>query len=172
MALTSRDVVVFRDVGASRIVWRVIEYRYSHTNLVAHDWQRLAKFYTEVFGCEPVGPQRDLSGDWLDKAIGVPGAHLQGTHLRLPGHGDRGPTLELFTYDHVIGQPPSAANRAGYGHIAFEVLDVAVALDRVVAHGGEALGSVTTTTVSGMGDIELTYARDPEGNIIELQRWR
>lgn len=143
-----------------------------HTNLVAHDWQRLAQFYREVFGCEPTGSQRDLSGAWLDDATGLTEAHVTGTHLRLPGHGERGPTLEIFTYGQVVGQPPAVANRAGYGHIAFAVADVATALETVVAHGGEPLGSVATTTLAGVGDLEVVYARDPEGNIIELQRWR
>jgi catechol 2,3-dioxygenase-like lactoylglutathione lyase family enzyme len=66
--------------------------RYAHTNLIAHDWQRLARFYTEVFGCRPVGPQRDLGGEWLDTATGLTGARLQGQHLLLPGHEESGPT--------------------------------------------------------------------------------
>ena len=33
--------------------------KYVHTNLVAHDWKRLATFYIEVFGCKPKPPERD-----------------------------------------------------------------------------------------------------------------
>ena len=68
--------------------------KYTHTNLVARDWRRLADFYIKVFGCTPVPPERDLSGDWLDKATSLQDAHIRGVHLRLPGHGDAGPTLE------------------------------------------------------------------------------
>ena len=46
--------------------------RYVHTNLVAQDWRRLATFYEGVFGCIPVPPERDLSGEWLDALTGVP----------------------------------------------------------------------------------------------------
>ena len=53
----------------------------------------------EVFECEPAGPEGDQRGPWLDQATGHKGAYLQGVRLRLPGHGDRGPTLEIFTYD-------------------------------------------------------------------------
>src|SRR5690606_8430548 len=73
--------------------------RYGHTNLTARDWRRLADFYIAAFGCELVPPERDLSAEWLAKATGIPGAHLRGVHLRLPGHGPTGPTLEIFTYD-------------------------------------------------------------------------
>jgi len=30
--------------------------KYTHTNLVARDWRRLADFYIKVFGCTPVPP--------------------------------------------------------------------------------------------------------------------
>jgi hypothetical protein len=70
--------------------------KYAHTNLVAHNWKRLALFYETVFGCVPIPPERDLSGDWLDKVTGIPGAHIRGTHLQLPGYEQGGPTLEIF----------------------------------------------------------------------------
>ena len=66
-----------------------IGIRYAHTNLIAKDWRSLVRFYMEVFGCEPAGPERDQRGTWLDQATGLRGAHLQGIHLRLPGHGNR-----------------------------------------------------------------------------------
>jgi catechol 2,3-dioxygenase-like lactoylglutathione lyase family enzyme len=144
---------------------------YAHTNLVARDWRRLVRFYVSSFACEPVGPERDQSGEWLESATGVPGARLQGAHLRLPGHGDSGPTLEIFTYEHLVeGQIP-VANGVGFGHIAFQVDDVVSALQRVLDNGGQRLGSISRTTVTGVGELEVTYARDPEGNIIELQHW-
>ena len=63
--------------------------RYGHTNLVARDWRSLAAFYEEHFGCVPVPPERDYRGPDLEAGTGVPGAALQGAHLRLPGHGPR-----------------------------------------------------------------------------------
>lgn len=44
-----------------------IQAKYAHTNLTARDWRRLARFYCEVFNCVPKGPERDLSGLWLDE---------------------------------------------------------------------------------------------------------
>lgn len=145
--------------------------RYAHTNLVAHDWKRLAGFYERVFGCVPVPPERDQQGEWLDRATGVRDAHLRGVHLRLPGWGDAGPTLEIFTYDAIVPQSRPTANRAGYGHLAFAVDDVDAALASVLAEGGASLGEIVTREVRGVGTLKLTYARDPEGNILELQHW-
>jgi hypothetical protein len=52
--------------------------KYTHTNLVARDWRRLADFYQEVFGCVPVPPERHLSGRWLEAATSVPNAEIRG----------------------------------------------------------------------------------------------
>ena len=79
-----------------------IRAKYVHTNLIARDWKTLVRFYREVFGCEPKGPERDLSAAWLDRVNSVPNARLCGVHLRLPGYDDDGPTLEIFSYDQLI----------------------------------------------------------------------
>ena len=145
--------------------------RYVHTNIIADDWRRLARFYQDVFGCEQAGPERDLSGDWLEAATQVPGARLKGVHLRLPGHGDAGPSLEIFSYDHNQGTPSPPANRKGLGHIAFSVDNVEAMLSAVIRHGGTSVGALVRTEVPHAGSLTFVYARDPEGNIIELQKW-
>jgi catechol 2,3-dioxygenase-like lactoylglutathione lyase family enzyme len=123
--------------------------RYVHTNLVARDWRRLADFYVGVFGCEALPPERDLRGVWLDLATGLRDAHLTGVHLRLPGHGPDGPTLDVFSYDDLCPQSTPVANRLGFGHIAFHVEDVAATLAQVLAAGGTALGEVAENDVPG-----------------------
>jgi catechol 2,3-dioxygenase-like lactoylglutathione lyase family enzyme len=59
--------------------------RFAHVNLIARDWQRLAQFYTTVFGCVLVSPERNFQGKELDAGTGLKGAHLRGARLRLPG---------------------------------------------------------------------------------------
>jgi predicted enzyme related to lactoylglutathione lyase len=148
-----------------------IRAKYVHTNLIARDWKRLVQFYREVFGCEPKGPERDLSAAWLDGVNSVPNARLSGVHLRLPGYDDDGPTLEIFSYDQLIKRELPKANECGFGHIAFAVDNVDQALQAVIAAGGGAVGEIATAEVDGVGLIRLVYARDPEGNIVELQKW-
>jgi catechol 2,3-dioxygenase-like lactoylglutathione lyase family enzyme len=145
---------------------------YVHTNLIARDWRALARFYVEVFGCEPAPPQRDQEGAWLDAATGLSGARLQGMHLRLPGGGRDGPTLEIFSYADTKVRPFAMPNETGYGHLAFSVDDVSNAVREIIDHGGTVLGRIAKTTVAGVGDLEVIYVRDPEGNILELQAWR
>jgi predicted enzyme related to lactoylglutathione lyase len=71
---------------------------YAHTNLIARDWRKLVRFYSQVLGCEPNPPERDLSGAWLDRLTSLQNAHLSGVRLRLPGYGNDGNTLEAFSY--------------------------------------------------------------------------
>jgi predicted enzyme related to lactoylglutathione lyase len=145
--------------------------RYVHTNLIAADWRRLAQFYHDLFGCEIVPPERDFTGEKLEALTSMKGAHLRGAHLRLPGYGENGPTLELFNYTSLANRPASAVNRPGFGHIAFAVDDVQAAQAAVLAAGGAALGEVVTLTTATGGHVTCCYVTDPEENIIELQSW-
>jgi len=146
--------------------------RYAHTNVIAHDWRALAEFYVQALGCVPSGPERDLSGEWVDRLTGLAGARIRGAHLLLPGHGEDGPTLEVFAYEPAgAGDAPGAINRPGFGHLAFHVDDVDDALAAVCAHGGSALGEVVVREYPQLGRLTAVYARDPEGNILELQNW-
>jgi predicted enzyme related to lactoylglutathione lyase len=145
--------------------------RYVHTNLVARDWRRLAEFYREHFGCVLVPPERAYEGETLEAGTGVTGAALSGVHLRLPGHGDDGPTLEIYTYSRLAGGEPPAVNRPGFGHVAFEVASVEDARAEVLAAGGSAVGEVVTLTTAAGRRVTWCYVTDPEGNVVELQSW-
>ncbi len=150
---------------------KTFQARYAHTNLIARDWHALADFYQRVFGCVPVPPERDLSGPSMEAGTGLPGAHLRGMHLRLPGYGDTGPTLEIFNYTALEDRPATAVNRPGFAHIAFAVDDVQAAREAVLAAGGQAVGEVVTVTIAPGAQVTWYYVTDSEGNVIELQAW-
>lgn len=150
---------------------KTIPARYVHTNLIAEDWQALASFYQHVFGCIPVPPERDFQGVKLEAGTGIPEAHLRGVHLRLPGYGDNGPTLEIFNYNTLESRGKPAVNRPGFGHIAFSVEDVPVAQKAVLQAGGRKVGEIVTLQVATDAQVTWCYVTDPEGNIIELQSW-
>jgi len=142
-----------------------------HVSLVAQDWAGLARFYEQAFGCTPVPPERALAGDWLEEATGVPGAQIHGMHLRLPGCGGHGPTLEIFQYGQEEARWRTVPNRPGWAHIAFAVDDVQSARDAVLAAGGGAIGETVSTVIPGAGTITFVYVTDLEGNMLELQHW-
>jgi len=146
--------------------------RFAHTNIVSCDWRALVDFYVRVFECKVVPPLRKQAGDWLDQGTGLKNAQLEGAHLLLPGHGPSGPTLEIYQYSLVTDQDALPPNARGLGHIAFEVDSVEAALDKVLHCGGQTQGSITIRKVPGVGELTFVYARDPEGNLLELQSWK
>lgn len=148
-----------------------IDARFGHVNLIARDWRSLAAFYTEVFGCVFVPPERDISGPVLERGTAIPGAALTGAHLRLPGLGADGPTLEIYQFAAMPDEPPSIANRPGFRHIAFAVPSVPEARAAVLDAGGSVVGEIVTTQTKDGRYVTWAYLADPEGNILELQSW-
>ena len=149
----------------------MIDARFGHVNVIARDWRRLADFYIDLFGCVLVPPERDYSGADLERGTAVPGAALRGAHLRLPGHGPDGPTLEIYQFGSMPEHLPALVNRPGFGHIAFAVPSVVDARAAVLAAGGGVVGDIVTLETADGRFVTWTYLTDPEGNIIELQSW-
>ena len=145
--------------------------KFAHINIVAEDWKRLAQFYIDVFGCRPKPPERDLSGAWVDKLTGLDNARLRGMHLVVPGYGDAGPTIEIFQFDPDGEKTIPSINRKGFAHIAFAVDDVEACLKLLLEKGGSLYGEVVQNRTEGVGLLTAVYAMDPDGNIIEIQKW-
>ena len=146
-----------------------MQARYVHTNLIADDWRALSRFYVEVFGCVPVPPERSYSGADLETGTDLPGVGLSGVHLRLPGLGPDGPTLEIFQYESQSPRSAFAVNQPGFTHLAFSVDDVPRAQAEVLEAGGSAVGEIVVVEKPDGERVEWCYVRDPEGNMIELQ---
>lgn len=146
--------------------------KFAHTNIISNNWKKLADFYIQTFECKVVPPIRKQSGEWLENGTGVANAQLEGVHLLLPGYGDKGPTLEIYQYESIEKQDFVSPNKRGFGHIAFEVESVEIALETLQKNGGKAFGKITKRTVKKAEEITFVYARDPEGNLIELQSWK
>ena len=146
-------------------------FRYVHTNIIAKDVNKMIEFYKNVFNCKSIGETRDLKGEWLDRLTGLKNAHLKGEHLLLPGYGDNCPTLEIFSYDEMKDVVPQDINRPGIAHLAFEVENAKNTLDKILKHGGSMLGELVMTEYPNNKMAMFVYAKDIEGNIIELQSW-
>lgn len=138
--------------------------RYAHTHIITKDWHRLAQFYSEVFQCQLMPPERNQSGDWLERASNLESATLQGVHLRLSSHEDHGPSLEPSSYQIVLENFPLAPNRLGLRHLAFAIDDVHTCLQQLITHGGHALGQTVSRITKGAA----TIRSNPEGKILEL----
>lgn len=145
---------------------------FHHVNIMSHDPERLAQFYIDVFGCVRDGPDRNLRGDWIERGTGLAGAHITGLMLRLPGHGDPGPRLEIFNVAGCEPAEPGRVTRPGLMHLCFEVDNAHETLAQMLAAGGRVQGEIVDSgTVPGVGRADFGYARDPDGNIVELIAW-
>lgn len=114
--------------------------KFGHTNIITTDWEKLADFYIKVFACIPVPPKRGHSGAWLDKGTGVLNSHFQGVHLRLPGQGDNGPTLEIYQYSEIKKSEKALPNKQGFSHIAFQVENIPELLELAINNGASKIG--------------------------------
>lgn len=149
-----------RTVGRYR---RIV--RFDQTKFLSRDPESLAAFYEEALDCVTVVPFQEVDQE-VSKAVGVPEATVSLTILRLPGRGDRGPVLELYSVD---GPRPDGWNyQPGQGQIAFEVDDLEASIGKVVAAGGGKLGEVVEWEAPSGSRARFVYLNDPEGNIVDL----
>jgi len=103
----------------------------------------------------------------------IKGVRIRGIHLQLPGYENNGPTLEIFQYTPESTRDfESQISRPGFGHIAFLVDDVENVLEKLIGHGGERFGEVVQKEYPELGLLTVVYAKDPEGNFVEIQNWR
>jgi len=148
-----------------------LQIKFAHTNIIAKDWKKLAKFYIDVLGCIPILPERHLTGEWIENLTNIENVTVDGIHLKLPGYID-GPTLEIFQYNPDKTGEINTINKKGFRHIAFHVDDVEGLLNKLIENGGSNLGSIEQKYFDGVGNLTVVYAKDIEGNFIEIQNWK
>lgn len=102
----------------------------------------------------------------------IPGAHIEGIHLELPGY-ENGPTIEIFGYNKIANKSKvSQINEKGFTHIAFSVDNAKEMAEKVLTHGGNFYGEIVEKEIENVGILTAVYMRDPENNIIEIQSWK
>jgi len=141
--------------------------KFSHVNMVARDTDRLADFYKTVFDCDDVYPRKNMSGELMSQCNSVPNAEIYAAWLSLPGVD--GTFLEIFQYKNTHDCPTPPVNQPGYGHISFEVEDIRAAYDAIIEAGGVSLGEIRNFGTEEAPSFYV-YARDPEGNVVELEQ--
>ena len=129
--------------------------RLDHVGLAVDGLAGARAWYCEVFGLEP------------ELTLRVEAIGLSIEMLRHPTHGYR---LELLHRPGLVaggqpGNPAEAALRAGYGHVAFEVADLAAAYDQAIAGGARPVVPPGPAPEHGA---RMAFVADPEGNLIEL----
>ncbi|WP_420408513.1 VOC family protein [Hoeflea sp.] len=141
--------------------------RLAHINLVARDAKALAGFYMDVMKCELLRGPKVLSGEAVSRGNGLPNSEIHTIWLKFPDL--ERPFLEI--HQHVItrhrDQP--RVNEPGFGHLAFQLEDIGDTLSKIIGAGGNQIGEITNFGTSDKPCL-IAYARDPEGNILELEQ--
>lgn len=103
-------------------------------------------------------------GHFVSQLVGIPNSSLVVTKLKFPnGPGQ----LEIIEYICPRGpeKSPNETNDFGLSHIALTVESLEQSLSGLLSGGGKL---VSSPQHSPDGKVAVCYARDPEGNILEL----
>lgn len=134
-----------------------------HISLATTDMDRLLRFYRDLIGLEQCFEFRFDAGDAaFEKVVG-----MVGTRGRAAGLRAGKVYIEVFAYANPVPRPVEKrpACDAGIRHICFDVTDIHAEYARLAEAGLEFL-SAPQSLAPG---ISAVYARDPDGNIVELQ---
>ncbi len=139
----------------------------AHINLVARNAETLAAFYIDVMKCELLREPRVLSGHKVSRGNGLPDCEIYSIWLKFPEL--EWPFLEIHQHmtSHPRGLPK--VNEPGYGHLSFQIDDLNDILSKIIRACGSQIGQTTNFGTSEKPYL-IAYARDPEGNVLELEQ--
>lgn len=133
-----------------------------HTALSVPDLERSLAFYRDLLGFEPV-----MDFSWRDHPDLDRTHRLEGTAARVVLLRAGNAMLEIFEYAAPAPRPADASRRLvdhGLTHLCLDVDDLEAEYARLRAAGVE-----FHCAPVDYGTVLCTYARDPDGNVIELQ---
>ena len=133
-----------------------------HTGIVVRDIEKSLRFWSDVLGLKVAADFRE-EGKFIDTAQRLSGVKLRMIKLTAPD----GSMIELL-HDDAHPTPAPTGNELcdrGIRHIAFTVADVQDSWETLRAEGCEVLSDPITAPD---GKARLFFARDPEGNLLEI----
>lgn len=139
----------------------------AHINLVARNAESLAAFYMNVLKCELLRAPKMLCGEKVSRGNGLFNSEIYTIWLKFP-ELER-PFLEIHehTVTHQRDQPK--VNEPGFGHLSFQMEDISGTLSKIIQAGGAQIGQITDFGTPDKPYL-IAYARDPEGNVLELEQ--
>lgn len=139
----------------------------AHINLVARDAEALAAFYVDVLRCEHLREPRALSGERVSRGNGIANSQIYSIWLKFP-ELDR-PFLEIHEHKVTYDRDQPRVNEPGFAHLSFQLKDISGILSQIIQAGGAQIGEITDLGTEEK-PLLIAYARDPEGNILELEQ--
>ena len=138
-----------------------------HVAISTPDIDRLAAFYTDVMGFEVVMTTQWRDREIVDRMVGLTGSAARQVMLKA-GNA----YLELFQYESPEPRPADPARNPawhGYTHFCIDVVDIDAEYERLSRNGMTFHAPPPTIDELGHARLRAIYARDPDGNIVELQ---
>jgi catechol 2,3-dioxygenase-like lactoylglutathione lyase family enzyme len=125
------------------------------------DFNRAVQFYWDVFRCPLVGVS-DAPADRIRGFFGVdaPVASCKIGWIRAPGGG----VIEIFEFQPHQSAGPVVWNRPGPTHFCFNVRNIRKWYEHLLSKGVECLGPPEQSPRGHW----LFFAKDPDGNLIEI----
>lgn len=133
-----------------------------HVGIVVNDMEQSLHFWRDVMGLEVQKDFRE-KGEYIDTLQGLSGVDLWMIKLTAPD----GSMVELLKDDAHPTPPPSANQMCDRGirHMAYTVADVEASWRTMTDAGCEVISDPVTDPG---GSARLFFARDPEGNLLEI----
>ncbi|WP_320202224.1 VOC family protein [Agrobacterium sp. rho-13.3] len=138
-----------------------------HINLVARDAEALAAFYIDVLKCELLRAPKVLSGEKVSLGNGLPDSEILTIWLKFPAL--ERPFLEIHQHKTTHSRDQPRVNEPGFGHLSFQMDDINNVLSKIIHAGGQQIGQITDFGTPDKPYL-IAYARDPEGNVLELEQ--
>jgi len=141
-----------------------------HFSFTVSDLDRSVAFYRGVLGMELVTAQ-EQANEYTRRLVGFPDAQLRIAQLRLPGTrpAPSNHVLELVQYVMPPGRPiDTRLNNPGTAHLAFAVVDLSAAYERLKAQGVSFRSEPVAITEGVNAGGYTVYLLDPDGITLEL----
>lgn len=135
-----------------------------HISISTRDLDKMLGFYRDLLGLSVRSSLvAETTAPAFQAVVGLKDAAFRGAWLRA-GNVE----IEFFNYTNPVGRPVEARPScdAGIRHICFDVTDIRSEYERLAAAGIEFLSEPQHLAGANVWSV---YARDPEGNIVELQ---
>ncbi|CAN7361284.1 MULTISPECIES: VOC family protein [Ensifer] len=139
----------------------------AHINLVARNAEVLAAFYMNVMKCESLREPKMVSGEKVSRGNGISNSEIYTIWLTFP-ELER-PFLEIHEHKVTHDRDQPRVNEPGFGHLSFQMEDISVVLAEIIQAGGAQIGEITDFGTPDKPFL-IAYARDPEGNVLELEQ--
>jgi catechol 2,3-dioxygenase-like lactoylglutathione lyase family enzyme len=137
-----------------------------HVGFTVADIERSVKFYTSLFGIDPV-VRRVYEDNYTSQQIGYAGVRLDIALYEIP---DSDIVLELIQYLEPTGVPVDMETKnPGTAHLCLTTDDLAADFQRMVELGATPRSSGPVEITSGINQgLHVAYFRDHDGITIEL----